>query len=129
MAVSFKRRRLGSLLCALVAVPGQAHGCREGVEVEVEDLDARFRVAVRRYLKGYREGSVWMEDERLGNLAEGVLGLEGRQELALRPPDAADSRVQAFSRRTVGNFRWLLDAFARQVVGLREELRVRLCLL
>jgi hypothetical protein len=70
-----------------------------------------------------------MEDERLGNLAEGVLGLEGRQELALRPPDAADSRLQAFSRRTVGNFRWLLDAFGRQVLGLREELCVRLCLL
>ena len=88
-----------------MAVLGQAHGCREGVEVEVEDLDARFRVAVRRYLEGYREGSVWMEDERLGNLAEGVLGLEGRRELALRPPDTADSRLQAFSRRTVGNFR------------------------
>ena len=117
----------GLTLCALEAVLGQARGRGEGVEVVVEDLEARFRVSVRRYLEGYREGEVWEEDERLGDFAEQILGLQGRQQLAVRPADAADSRVQVFSRRTIGNYRWLLDALVRRVQELGEDLRVRPC--
>ena len=115
-------RRLDLMLCSSVAVPGQVPGRGEAVEAIVEDFQHRYRATVRRYVPGYGEVSS-MEDERLGAFAEVVLGPQGRQDLERRGHEDADDLGPC--GRILGDYRWLVQAVGREIMGLARSLRVR----
>ena len=108
-------------MCYSAVVLGQVYGRGEAVEAIVEDLESQFRVTVRRYVPGYGEVSR-VDEQGLGAFAEDVLGPQGRQDLERRAEDVDDLGPRG---RILGNYRWLVQAFEREIRGLARSLRVR----